>query len=693
MSDLKQTLEQKKQAIYRALETDENVWARIIPRSRETDFKTGVEARTADPLWALARQWQTGEFLGEDAGTPVDVSFDCARISTPRIYLGENTSAVAKSDNWSNSNESVAQGDPPLLEKVVEYQPPAWDLFDRVRVGQAFERELENFFVAEKKQGFADFLKALWSKNSILFSIQDLENTLDQASHEYAIFIDQTVTDGLKLNSRSLSNPDVNVISNMQLNSIKLETLKLFPHLTRPHSSVNEHASWQSNELSHKFRLTSSARTSREPKLILHADDYRSGKLDWYSFAAENDRVKLDNVSSDDIAFNSTPNRIAISGLSPRWWAFEDEAIDLNLVDVTQQDLIKILLLEFILIYGDDWFIAPLTFPLGNIAGIKSMVVKDVFGLEVKVGSVNTRVHENQEPFELFTLSDRSRPNTSCFASISDADDITSLLYIPPVAHEKISSEALEDVIFMKDENANLSWAIEHTVSNAIGEPIRTSEWHLELLELAKQQEKENLEKLLRYIDSAMQGLSISGGEQKVALLKQLALQRYYQLGLKLSDKDGSQSLPQYQLVDVPPLNWHPLKPKRSQARGDLYLRAKFLNPVENLINNSHMLDDGFLREVEKRLQLADQNLNWVKDTRYLAPLSVSSELLGFHNDSALVVLHEEALPPIGLRVRVTKQKCRWTDGSTHIWTGREVVAGRGEIESGLRFDSILQPD
>ena len=46
-------------------------WTRLEPRCREADMRTTLSARVFDPLWLLARQWQVGEFQGEDVGTPV----------------------------------------------------------------------------------------------------------------------------------------------------------------------------------------------------------------------------------------------------------------------------------------------------------------------------------------------------------------------------------------------------------------------------------------------------------------------------------------------------------------------------------------------------------------------------------------------------------------------------------------------
>ena len=46
-------------------------WTRIEPHTRNAEMKNSVQARIYDPLWMLARQWQVGEFQGEDSGTPI----------------------------------------------------------------------------------------------------------------------------------------------------------------------------------------------------------------------------------------------------------------------------------------------------------------------------------------------------------------------------------------------------------------------------------------------------------------------------------------------------------------------------------------------------------------------------------------------------------------------------------------------
>ncbi|HEX6284033.1 MAG TPA: hypothetical protein VFZ71_04135, partial [Pyrinomonadaceae bacterium] len=47
------------------------LWNRLEGRPRKADFDRSLRAEIRDPLWMLTRQWQFGEFKGEDAGSAV----------------------------------------------------------------------------------------------------------------------------------------------------------------------------------------------------------------------------------------------------------------------------------------------------------------------------------------------------------------------------------------------------------------------------------------------------------------------------------------------------------------------------------------------------------------------------------------------------------------------------------------------
>src|SRR5688500_5885931 len=56
---------------------------RLEGSPRTTDFTGSLRAEVRDPLWMLTRQWQLGEFQGEDAASPVT-----ARIAYQHHRIG-----------------------------------------------------------------------------------------------------------------------------------------------------------------------------------------------------------------------------------------------------------------------------------------------------------------------------------------------------------------------------------------------------------------------------------------------------------------------------------------------------------------------------------------------------------------------------------------------------------------------------
>ena len=63
-------------------------WVRLEPRCHDADMNESVRARIADPLWLLARQWQTAEFQAEDTGSPVLARWRAASTPITRYHAG-----------------------------------------------------------------------------------------------------------------------------------------------------------------------------------------------------------------------------------------------------------------------------------------------------------------------------------------------------------------------------------------------------------------------------------------------------------------------------------------------------------------------------------------------------------------------------------------------------------------------------
>ena len=47
------------------------LWNRLEGRPRTVNFDRALKAEVADALWMISKQWQMGEFIGDDAGSPV----------------------------------------------------------------------------------------------------------------------------------------------------------------------------------------------------------------------------------------------------------------------------------------------------------------------------------------------------------------------------------------------------------------------------------------------------------------------------------------------------------------------------------------------------------------------------------------------------------------------------------------------
>ena len=52
-----------------------------------------VSARLFDPVWLMTRQWQMGEFQGEDTGSPVAARVRATNASVTRYALGQPPSS------------------------------------------------------------------------------------------------------------------------------------------------------------------------------------------------------------------------------------------------------------------------------------------------------------------------------------------------------------------------------------------------------------------------------------------------------------------------------------------------------------------------------------------------------------------------------------------------------------------------
>ena len=396
--------------------------------------------------------------------------------------------------------------------------------------------------------------------------------------------------------------------------------------------------SWRTAQMDYKFTLN-------DGKTALIAPSYRNGNLDWYSF----------NVGKSTINPNPWPapkterklaTRIAVRGTSPRWWAFEDGSMNLGKMELNETDLPKMLLLDYLLLFSDDWFSIPLTVPIPSLVKIDGIWVKNVFGENIKIEAAETFGREPLARWQVFALT----PNDA------NAYD-KPLLFVPPACGFREESDPLEEVRFMRDEMANMTWAVEQTVRNGLGKPSPGFELQRDYWERRRKYDIRVIERKIESIRNNLGSSLILPGAKKAMENQMQALQLDLDQLNKVKSAFPMDKLPQYRLATYVPQNWVPFIPRKVN-KGMRLIRAQMLNNT---------------------------------DTENPSAIPAMSHLLEINAD-ALLSLHEATVPRAGLRYQLTAQRVRWADGKTYAWLGRKVLTGMGEGSSGLQFDSISQP-
>ena len=74
---------------------------------------------------------------------------------------------------------------------------------------------------------------------------------------------------------------------------------------------------------------------------------------------------------------------------SARFWEMENSRTEFGRIDANTNDLAKLLLAEFVLLFSNDWCVIPLELPIGTFSRIDGLLVTDVFGEQTWVRAAN----------------------------------------------------------------------------------------------------------------------------------------------------------------------------------------------------------------------------------------------------------------------------------------------------------------
>ena len=120
-----------------------SVWSRLESRPREVKFTRSLSAEVRDPLWMLTRQWQWGEFTGEDTGSAITSKVKLKNSQITRFKLRNNTvtneiNEDTLESNFNNSSNSIP------LEVKVEGRKIHLDYYAGLKIGLRWKKILSD---------------------------------------------------------------------------------------------------------------------------------------------------------------------------------------------------------------------------------------------------------------------------------------------------------------------------------------------------------------------------------------------------------------------------------------------------------------------------------------------------------------------------------------------------------------------
>lgn len=447
------------EALRQRLRPTVTVWNRLEGRPRRTQFDRALRAEVRDALWMLTRQWQLGEFRGDDAGSPV-----LARLNLATTRLTKYRAREAAS-------EPFEEGTP--LEATVERRPVSLErggreiaLDLRLLMGRQWLKMIagigdlraaftnhypvelpaapdppgaERFAHPEVWQTFAAAQGRLMDGGGLYLHLRG-----DPGNHAY---------DGMS----AVDDADRAALDAQAERFVQwFERLFLQP--------ADDESAWVPERLEYRFACSA---PEEHGERVFIAEEYAQGRLDWYSLDSDADSAGLGDTTgapAGDLPESMTqtlmPTPVQFDGMpNTRWWAFEDGRTSFGSIEASTTDLAKLLFVEFALVYANDWFTIPCTLPTGTNAHVRGLAVTTVFGERFWIGAAGAGAEDDWQRWSMFTSSTVGAPG-----GLAD----TGLLLLPTVPKVQ-EGDPLEEVVLIRDEMANMVWGVERVVTLASG--------------------------------------------------------------------------------------------------------------------------------------------------------------------------------------------------------------------------------
>jgi hypothetical protein len=397
-------------------------WNRLIPQPLGTSLEPGLRAQVRDPVWILARQLQLGEYLAVDGGSPAFVDIDTRTMPFAR------------------------SGQP--LEPITMSEPVTPDLALRIELGEVLESMIVQMVNPVTLTGTA---------KSRLRTMYPLPATVEASGASLLAACAGRVLDGVALYQDLVAGsiPSLDPTTDAALKPVYLAFTEWVVDVVGNIGSSNP-ANWDRPELRYSISRDVTALPDGRPATLSVEPD-RAAELEWYSF----DLVRAKSAQSPAplIRRSLLPIHVRFRGMpNDRFWDFESNKTEYGNVMVDVPDAGRLLFLDFMLIHGAGWYVAPLDVAVGAFCQVDSLIVHDVFGGVTSIPRADAELGPAGARSTLFSTTDLT------------TGGVTDFLFVPPTCGAATQkSSPIEDVRLFRDDAADLAWAVEDLAPDAVG--------------------------------------------------------------------------------------------------------------------------------------------------------------------------------------------------------------------------------
>ncbi len=464
------------------------MWNRLEGRPRKADFDRSLRAEVRDPLWMLTRQWQFGEFKGEDAGSAVKARVQLNTTRIDRYAVKSETRDATGGEQFLNAVpydqsfplEIEVEREPVL---PVGPEPTTANLALRSQMGRHWLRLLKqaglglpNVKTAILQEYGFDDISAKETLTGLSEQLEAAHLESDPIAWQALRAVRGRLPDGRKL-LVAINNGTFDTFVDSQFDAVLAQVLKdlgkdfrsWFERLySQPQTNIED--AWAPSYLEYQFAVSAPEDQSGEKRVTLVAEQYYHGSLDWFAFDVDAQRQLQDLPETEfpesgfevhpPVGF--LPSQIEFNGMpNVRWWEFEDRRTDFGSIRAGTTDVPLLLLAEFGLIYGNDWTVIPYNLEVGTLADIKGIIVSDVFGIQTLIRPAGQGQQMDWQKWSMYNLR-----------STASVDSVDKRLFLPPSVAKVYESSPIEKVVLARDEMSNLVWGVEETIPGVLGRGV-----------------------------------------------------------------------------------------------------------------------------------------------------------------------------------------------------------------------------